>query len=396
MPSRPAPLDGVTVVAVEHAVASPFASRQLADLGARVIKVERPSTGDFARSYDATVNGLSSHFVWLNRSKESLSLDLKRPEGAAVLQRLLGRVDVFLHNLVPNAAKRLGVDGATLQAKHPHLVTCEISGYGQDGPYAHQKAYDLLIQSEAGLLSITGGEEGPAKVGISVADIAAGMYALSGILSALLMRAKTGTGVVLHVSLFDALAEWMGYPAYYTAYGGSAPQRTGARHATIAPYGPYPCGDGQVVFFGIQNDREWVRFCSEVLEQPELASDDRFHTNASRVTHQDALDSVIRDCFSRLGVDDVRTKLAAADIAHARLNTMEEFLEHPQLVERNRWRSVASPEGPIRALEPPVAFEGVDVPMGPVPAVGQHTNAILAELGIEPATIAEWRRQGVV
>jgi itaconate CoA-transferase len=389
-------LDGVTVVAIEHAVASPFASRQLADLGARVIKIERPGLGDFARSYDSTVNGMSSHFVWLNRSKESLSLDLKCSEGATVLQELLGRADVFIHNLAPGAVGRLGFDGATLRTRHPHLIICEISGYGVEGPYANRKAYDLLVQSETGLLSITGERDAPAKVGIAVADIAAGMYAFSSILSALMVREKTGKGLTVNVSLFDSLAEWMGYPAYYTAYGGVAPPPTGARHAAIAPYGPYGCGDGKIIYLGVQNQGEWERFCDVVLQRPGLVSDERFGTNVSRVEHGDELDRVIREHFSGLTADEVMAKLEAAEIAHAQMNSVEQFLHHPQLVARDRWSTVSSPVGDIRALRPPFDLEGVEVTMGPVPAVGEHTDAILHELGITAATIAEWRRQGVV
>jgi itaconate CoA-transferase len=391
-----APLDGITVVAVEHAVAAPFASRQLADLGARVIKIERPGVGDFARSYDSTVNGMSSHFVWLNRSKESLTLDLKNPEGATVLARLLGRADVFIHNLAPGAARRLGCDGAMLVANHPRLVVCEISGYGLTGPYADRKAYDLLIQAETGLLSITGDEGAPAKVGISVADIAAGMYAFSGILSALMLREKTGRGVALDVSLFDSLAEWMGYPAYFTAYGGHAPKRTGARHAAIAPYGPYACSDDTVVYLAVQNDGEWARFCGLVLQRPDLVGDRRFSGNADRVVHRDALDASIRECFSRLAGDDVTTRLEAAAIAYGHMNSVEEFLQHPQLVGRDRRRTVSSPVGDISAFVPPVTLEGVEATMGPIPSAGEHTDAILGELGVEPAIAAEWRRRGVV
>ena len=367
MPPILAPLDGITVVAIEHAVASPFASRQLADLGARVIKIERPGVGDFARSYDSTVNGMSSHFVWLNRSKESLSLNLKRPEGATVLEDLLSRADVFIHNLAPGAVGRLGFDGAALRAKYPRLIVCEISGYGLTGPYANRKAYDLLIQSETGLLSITGEKEAPAKVGISVADIAAGMYAFSGILSALILREKTGSGLTVDVSLFDSLAEWMGYPVYYTAYGGTAPPRTGARHAAIAPYGPYVCGDDKVLYLGIQNEREWATFCEVVLQRPDLMGDPRFGTNSNRVEHREALDKTIGDCFSRLTVDELTVRLDTAGIANARMNTVEEFLQHPQLVARDRWSSVSSPVGDLRALRPPINLEGVEVTMGSGP-----------------------------
>jgi itaconate CoA-transferase len=390
------PLSGVMVVAVEQAVAAPFASRQLADLGARVIKVERPGVGDFARSYDTTVKGLASHFVWINRSKESLTLDLKRTEGIEALGRLVARADVFIHNLAPGAVNRLGFESAKLRAERPRLVTCEISGYGSSGPYRDKKAYDLLVQSEAGLLSITGTEDAPSKVGISIADIAAGMYAFSGVLAALLRRERTGGGAAVEVSMFDALAEWMGYPAYFTAYGGTAPPRSGARHASIAPYGPYAAGDGQIVYLGLQNEREWTRFCDEVLEQSALSSDTRFATNSARVAHRDALDEVITRAFGKLSVADVVARLDAAGIASARMNTVGEFLDHPQLAVRNRWRDVASPAGPLRALVPPITLEGTDPLMGSIPALGEHTDAILRELGYDASTINDWRRQGVI
>jgi crotonobetainyl-CoA:carnitine CoA-transferase CaiB-like acyl-CoA transferase len=390
------PLDGVLVVAVEQAVAAPFASRQLADLGARVIKIERPGTGDFARGYDRTVNGLASHFVWINRTKESLTLDLKRPEAADVLRRLLSRADVLLHNLAPGAMARLGFASKELHERHPRLVVCEISGYGTDGPYRDKKAYDLLVQSEAGLLSITGTPDVPSKVGISIADIAAGMYAFSGILAALLRRARTGVGAVLDVSMFDALAEWMGYPAYYTGYGGAPLPRSGAAHAAIAPYGPYTAGDGKVVYLGLQNEREWARFCADVLGQPALATDPRFSANAERVANRDALDTLITTAFATYSADDVLTRLDAAQIANARMNTIQEFLDHPQLAARNRWRDVESSAGPIRALVPPFGFDDVEPRMGPIPNVGEHTNAILGELGCDEATIATLRRNGIV
>ena len=390
------PLQGMTVIAVEQAVAAPFASRQLADLGARVIKVERPGAGDFARAYDATVNGLSSHFVWLNRSKESLTLDLKRPEATGVLRRLVAAADVFLHNLAPGAMSRLGFGSAPLRAEHPRLVICEISGYGTTGPYRDKKAYDLLVQSEAGLVSITGTPETPSKVGISVADISAGMYAFSGILAALLRRERTGAGAALDVSLFDSLAEWMGFPAYYTGYGGAAPPRSGARNAVIAPYGPYVAGDGKVVYLGLQNEREWGRFCTDVLERPALTTDERFNSNSKRVAAREEMDAVITAAFSRWTASDVIARLESAGIANARMNTVHEFLEHPQLEARARWRSVDSPVGPIRAVMPPFNIDGVEIPMRPIPAVGEHTDAILGELGFSAGTVAEWRRAGIV
>jgi len=390
------PLENVVVVAIEQAVAAPFASRQLADLGARVIKIERPGSGDFARGYDATVKGLASHFVWVNRSKESLTLDLKRPEALEVVRRLLARCDVFIHNLAPGAVARLGFPTTALRAEHPRMVICEMSGYGTTGPYRDKKAYDLLVQSEAGLVSITGTPEVPSKVGISIADIAAGMYAFSGILAALLQRERTGEGAAMDVSMFDALGEWMGFPAYYGGYGGPPPPRTGARHAAIAPYGPFAAGDGQVVYLGLQNEREWERFCAAVLEQPDLARDGRFGSNAARVEHQDALDRIITEAFASRTGAEVIARLDTAGIANARMNTVAEFLEHPQLRARDRWRQIDSPVGPLRALVPPFNIEGLDPKMGPVPALGEHTDAILAELGFGPEVVGEWRRGGIV
>ena len=390
------PLEHITVVAVEQAVAAPFASRQLADLGARVIKIERPGVGDFARSYDTTVKGMASHFVWINRSKESLTLDLKRPEGVEALGRLVARADVFIHNLAPGAVTRLGFESAKLRAERPRLVTCEISGYGSSGPCRDKKAYDLLVQSEAGLLSITGTGETPSKVGISIADIAAAMYAFSGVLAALLRRERTGEGAAIEVSMFDALAEWMGYPAYFTQYGGAAPARSGARHASIAPYGPYAAGDGETVYLGLQNEREWARFCDEVLRQRALSSDGRFATNTARVANREALDQVITQAFVNLPAADVIARLDAAGIANARMNTVGEFLDHPQLAARHRWRDVASPVGPLHALVPPINLAGTDPVMGPIPALGEHTDAILREVGYDAATINDWRQRGIV
>ena len=389
------PLEGITVVAVEQAVAAPFATRQLADLGARIIKVERPGAGDFARGYDATVNGMASHFVWLNRSKQSLTLDLKRPEAIDVLRRLLGRADVFIHNLAPGAMARLGFASADVRRAHPRLIVCEVSGYGSDGPYRDKKAYDLLVQSETGVLSITGTEAEPAKVGISVADISAGMYAFSSVLAALLRRERTGDGSALEVSLFDSLAEWMSYPVYY-AYGGAPPPRSGARHAVIAPYGPYTAGDGRVVYLGLQNEREWARFCAEVLQRPAMAADARFSSNPKRVEHRTELDAAITAAFSGLTAEQVIARLDAAQIANARMNTVQELIDHPQLAARNRWRSVGSPAGPVRTLVPPFTFEGMDIPMSAVPSVGEHTDAILAEVGIDAPTAADWRAKGIV
>jgi itaconate CoA-transferase len=389
------PLKGLTVVAVEQAVAAPFATRQLADLGARVIKIERPVGGDFARSYDTTVNGLSSYFVWLNRSKESLTLDLKRPEAAEVMARLLERADVFVQNLAPGAADRIGAGPAVLRARHPRLIVCNVSGYGSSGPYASKKAYDMLVQSEVGLISITGSESTPSKVGISVADIAAGMYAYSGILTALLARGATGEGSTIDVSLFDALAEWMGAPAYYTGYGGTPLARTGANHASIAPYGPFASRDGGDVYLGIQNAREWERFCTEVLRRPELTADDRFKTNALRVQHRAPLHDAINAVFRSLGTSQILDRLESAQIANARMNSVAEFLEHPQILERGGWREIGSPAGPLRALIPPARIDGVEPVMGPVPALGEHRRQILEELGFDAGTIARWQTEGV-
>ncbi|MFJ9619995.1 CaiB/BaiF CoA transferase family protein [Streptomyces noursei] len=374
------PLDGITVVALEQAVAAPFATRQLADLGARVIKVERPGTGDFARGYDETVRGMSSHFVWLNRNKESLALDVKSPPDAAVLHRLLARADVFVQNLAPGAAERLGLDAAALLAAHPRLVVCGISGYGTGGPYAHAKAYDLLVQCEAGAMSLTGTEREPAKIGIPVADIAAGMYAYSGILTALYERERTGRGGSFEVSMLEALGEWMGYPAYFTRYGGTTPPRSGAEHAAIAPYGPYPAADGTRVFLGVQNEREWAAFCAEVLELPELATDPRFDRNSARVAHREALRERIEACFAQLAAEEIERRLAGARIAHGRLRDVAEFTAHPQLAARDRWRTVDSPVGPLDALLPPVTVAGREPRMDRIPALDEDRARILAEL----------------
>jgi len=390
------PLHGITVVSIEQAVAAPFATRQLADLGARVIKIERPDGGDFARGYDRTVNGLSSYFVWLNRSKESLTLDLKRADADLVLRRLLERADVFVHNLAPGAIDRLGAASADVRERHPRLITCDVSGYGSSGPYADKKAYDLLVQAEVGLVSITGTEETPSRVGISVADIAAGMYAYSGILAALLTRATTGQGTAIEISLFDALSEWMSAPAYYAAYGGASPRRTGGAHATIAPYEVFVSRDGIEIYVGIQNSREWVRFCADVLRRPEIADDERFSSNALRVQHRDALHALVADVFKDLAETEILERLQSAGIAFARRNSIDEFLAHPQLTERDRWRDIGSPVGPIRALRPPVHMAGVDPVMGDIPSLGQHSQAILEELGFDPGTIAAWRKEQMI
>jgi itaconate CoA-transferase len=381
---------------VEQAVAAPLATRHLADLGARVIKIERPGTGDFARSYDTTVRGMSSHFVWLNRSKESLTLDVKHPEAKEILARLLARSDVFVQNLAPGAAERLSLGASELRKTYPRLILCSVSGYGSTGPYRDKKAYDLLIQSEAGLLSITGTEQEPWKVGISVADIAAGMYAYSGILTALFCRTRTGRGTSIEVSLFEALGEWMGYPAYYTQYGGTPPARAGASHAAIAPYGPFQSRDQKPVFLGIQNEREWEQFCRTVLERPELAIDPRFSSGPRRLAHRCELQSEIDAVFSRLTADEIVARLEAAQIANARMNTVQEFLQHPQLAARQRWRDVDSPVGSLLALIPPADVEGVEPVMGAIPSLGQHTDDILHEIGFDAPTVTGWRQRGVI
>jgi itaconate CoA-transferase len=390
------PLQGVTVVSIEQAVAAPFATRQLADLGARVIKIERPDGGDFARSFDRTVKGLSSYFVWLNRSKESLTLDLKQPDAQSVLARLLERADVFVQNLAPGAADRLGMPVADLRARHPRLITCAVSGYGSSGPFAEKKAYDMLIQAEVGVVSLTGTPETPSRVGISVADIAAGMYAYSGILTALLARTSTGLGTAIDVSLFDALGEWMSAPAYYTSYGGVEPPRSGDAHATIAPYESFVTGDGVAIYLAIQNAREWRRFCEQVVGEPALADDPRFESNANRVQHRDALHALIAGVFAQISVADLIHRLESAGIAYARRNSVSEFLEHPQLAVRDRWCNIGSSAGTLRALKPPVHIDGVDAIMGDVPSLGEHSEPILEELGFDSKAVAAWRMEKMI
>ena len=390
------PLEGITVIALEQAVAAPLATRHLADLGARVIKIERPGVGDFARAYDTTVRGLSSHFVWLNRSKQSMTLDVKAPEAPDVLARLFSCADVFVQNLAPGAAERLSLGAGELRQKYPKLIVCNLLGYGASGPYRDKKAYDLLIQSEAGLLSITGTEEQPCKSGISIADIAGGMYAYSAILTALLMRQRTGQGTTIEVSLLEALGEWMGYPVYYTKYGGKAPLRTGAAHATIAPYGPFQSGDQKPVFLSIQNEREWERFCRVVLERGELVKDPRFDSGPRRVANRRDLHLAIEEVFSRLSAREIIARLDQGQIANARMNSVQEFLEHPQLASRKRWREIDSPVGRLSALVPPAELADVEPVMGPIPSLGEHTNVILNEIGFDAATLAGWRQRGVI
>ncbi|GAA3236059.1 CaiB/BaiF CoA-transferase family protein [Pseudonocardia petroleophila] len=376
------PLDGILVVSCEQAVAAPFATRQLAELGARVIKIERPGEGDFARAYDTAVHGQSSHFVWLNRSKESMAVDLKAD--AATVHRLLERADVFVQNFAPGAAERLGLGAADLRARYPRLITCSISGYGPDGPYRDAKAYDLLIQSEAGLVSVTGSAEEPAKAGIPAADIGAGMYAFSGVLAALYDRERTGAGTHVEISLFDALVEWMGFPLQYTAGTGAPPPRTGTSHAAIAPYGTFRAGDGVEVVLGIQNEREWTAFCSGVLGRPDLAVDPRFDTGAGRVEHRPALHAEIDAVLDGLTGSQLVDRLADARIAHGRRREVAEVLDHPQLAARDRWVTVDSPGGPVRTVLPPITLPGRPPRLDPIPGVGEHTDAILAWLD-EPA-----------
>jgi itaconate CoA-transferase len=390
------PLDGITVVTLEHAIAAPFCTRQLADLGARVIKVERPGSGDFARAYDQRVHGLASHFVWTNRSKESLTLDLKHAAAPALLARLLAKADVLVQNLAPGAAARLGLSYEDLRADCPRLIVCDLSGYGDDGPHRDRKAYDLLIQAEAGFLSVTGSVDAPAKAGCSIADIAAGMYAYSSILAALLQRAQSGCGCRIEVSMLDSMVEWMGYPLYYASDGAAPPPRAGAAHATIYPYGPFAAGDGRLVMLGVQNEREWQLFCRQVLERPDLADDARYASNASRSAARDELQALIVEQFSRLGSEDLVARLDAARIANARINDMHEVWQHPQLAARRRWTEVATPAGPIPALLPPGSNSGFTPRMDAVPALGQHTDAILGELGCDAAAIDALRAAGAV
>jgi itaconate CoA-transferase len=390
------PLDGITVVALEHVIAAPFCTRQLADLGARIIKIERPGGGDFARGYDTQVEGLSSHFVWVNRSKESLTLDLKQESAMAILKSLLKTADVFIQNLAPGAASRMGLSPEVLQKDNPGLITCAISGYGNDGPYRDKKAYDLLIQSEAGFLSITGTPETPSKAGNSIADIAAGMYAYTNILAALLQRGKTGKGSVIDISMLEALSEWMSFPMYYAYKGAKPPPRNGASHATIYPYGPFKAGDGKTVMLGLQNEREWVQFCEIVLENPALALDERFDRNFKRNEKRAELLEIIDACFCKLSSEQLIARLEKAQIANAHLNDMAGLWKHEQLKARNRWTEVDTPNGSISALLPPGLNDSYDYRMDPIPSVGQHTDAILKELGMSESEIASMRVSGAI
>ncbi|AZM44635.1 CoA transferase [Streptomyces sp. WAC 06738] len=389
------PLRGITVVSLEQAVAAPYATRQLADLGARVIKVERPGSGDFARAYDSRVRGLSSHFVWANRNKESLTLDIKDPRGSDVLRRLLARADVFVQNLAPGAAGRAGLGRAELHAAHPRMIVCDISGYGAPGPYEGAKAYDLMVQSESGLLSVTGTAAEMAKVGISVSDIAAGMYAYSSVLAALIERGRTGEGAHVEVSMLEATVEWLGFPLYYAYDGAEPPPRAGAAHATIYPYGPFTAGDGKVVMMCVQNEREWAAFCERFLRRPELAAHPDYAGNAARNAHREALGALIAARFAELTGAEAVELLAAVPVAHARVNSLADVWRHPQLAARNRWHEVRTPAGPIPALAPPGPVG--DAPrMDPVPGLGEHTRAILAEVGLADGEIDALAADGIV
>jgi itaconate CoA-transferase len=390
------PLEGITVVALEHAIAAPFCSRQLADQGARVIKIERPGTGDFARGYDTRVRGLASHFVWTNRSKESLSLDLKHPKAAGIMQQLLAQADVLVQNLAPGASARMGLSFEALHEAFPRLIVCDISGYGDSGPYRDKKAYDLLIQSEAGFLSITGTPDTPSKAGCSIADISAGMYAYSNVLTALIQRGKTGLGRRIDVSMLECMAEWMGYPLYYTLDGAPPPPRAGASHATIFPYGPFATGDGKSVMLGLQNEREWQVFCQTVLLQPELAADARFATNGLRASQRAELQSIIESAFAKLTATQVVERLEQAQIANAQVNALADVWAHPQLQARERWIEVNSPSGLLPALLPPGASDVSHVRMDAVPELGQHTQAILGELGWSFEDIEQLKAEGAI
>jgi itaconate CoA-transferase len=383
------PLAGIKVVALELAAAGPLCTRHLADLGAEVVKIERPGGGDFARGYDKTVHGLSSYFVWLNRGKRSLSLDLKHPEAKTILARLLEQADVFVQNLGPGAVDRLGLSSDELRAEYPSLIVCNISGYGAGGPYETRKAFDLLLQGETGVIATTGNGDEFAKLGISVGDIGAGVYGAMGVLAALYERQQTGQGRVVGSSLFDALSEWMGYPAYYTKYGGAAPARAGVRHATVVPYGSYRCGDGNSVLLAVQTEAQWRGFCEIVCERPEWLSDPRYVNSPARLAHREELETAVEDALSALTREQATARLEAADIPYGDLNSIPQFLEHPQLAARDRWRTVQTPGGAMEALLPPITMEGFEGRMDPVPAAGEHTDEILAEIGFSPLEIQE-------
>ena len=373
------PLEGITVVALEQAVAGPIASRHLADLGARVIKIERPGEGDFARHYDHAVRGLATHFVWLNRGKESVEIDLKSPDGLRFARALVARADVFLHNTAPGAVERLGLDGETLRATHPRLVVVNISGYGSAGPRKDRKAYDMLVQAESGMVAVTGTPETATKTGIPTADIAAGLYAAMSALSALFRRERTGQGAVVDVSMFDSAVEWMGHPLYMQLYGGRQIPRMGLSHAAIAPYDAYPTADGQILI-GVQNDRGWRTLISDVFGHPEHVDDPRFARNVDRVAHREECDAVVAACTKVWTTADLDERLAEVGIPAAQINSTADVLEHPQLAERDRWRPVETEVGAIRGILPPMTFRDVELPMGRVPALGEHTERLRAEV----------------
>jgi len=389
------PLAGIRVVALEHAVAGPICTRHLADLGAEVIKIERPGEGDFGRTYDTFVLGQSSFFVWLNRGKRSLTLDVKHKQAAAVLDRLVARADVIVQNLAPGAAARLGLGYADLAPRHPGLIVCDISGYGDSGPFAQKKAYDLLIQAESGLISVTGTPDQPSRVGVSAADITTGMYGFSAILAALVRRGRTGKGAHVRVAMLDALAEWMTYPMYRYAYNGSVMPRVSTSHPALAPYGAHATKDGQVIF-GLQNEREWVTFCEKVLGQPDVARDPRFQGNPARAAHRAEVTAIVEEFFADKTTAEVVALLDRAGIANGRLNQAKDVWEHEQLAARDRWRQVNTPAGPVRALLPAFDFADVEAAMGAVPALGEHTDAVLAELGFAAPEIATLRDAGAV
>jgi itaconate CoA-transferase len=390
------PLEGVTVVALEHVIAGPFCTRQLADLGARIIKIERPGAGDPTRTYDERVRGMSSHFVWTNRSKESITLDLKREEARRIVRQLLERADVLVQNLAPGAAGRMGFSYDDVKDEYPRLIVCDISGYGADGPYRDKKAYDLLIQSESGLLSVTGTPETPSKAGCSIVDIASGMYAYSNILAALIQRGRSGKGCRIDVSMLESMAEWMSFPLYYAYDGAEPPVRAGAAHATIYPYGPFPAGDGKVVMLGLQNEREWAAFCDKVLARPDLQADPRFSTSSRRSAARQELYGIIVDLFSKLTAAQIVERLDGAQIGNARMNDMREVWEHAQLRARKRWVKVDTPVGKVKAMLPPGMPESFEPRMDPIPAIGQHTDTILGELGYDRAAIGNLRTSGVI
>ncbi|MFN8534510.1 MAG: CaiB/BaiF CoA-transferase family protein [Dehalococcoidia bacterium] len=389
------PLHGIRVVTVEQAISAPLTTRHLADLGAEVVKIERPDGGDFARAYDATVQGTSSWFVWVGRGKRSLSLDLKAPEAPEIMRRLIDRADVFVQNLAPGAVERLGLGADELRARDPRLVVCNISGYGPEGPYRDRKAYDLLLQGEGGLLAVTGGPDSPAKAGISVVDIAAGMYALSAIVAALYGRHETGEGATIDVAMLDAMAEWISAPLYFAHFGGTAPKRSGMRHSGIVPYGPYRCADGSVNL-AIQNEREWTRFCAGVLDDPSLTSDPRFNRNAKRLANRADLEPILEASFSKLTVAEVEARLEAADIPFGRVNDLEGVWNHPQLRARGRFAEVETPNGPVEVLRHPMNVRGAASDVHSVPTLGEHTDEVLAEIGFSPTEVEALRGSGTV